>query len=215
LDTKEATKVTKIVVGPLQTNCFIINCIETSEAVIIDPGGDAEKIIETVENHDLNPVLIVSTHGHIDHVAAVSELKDYFKVNFAIHEEDRHILKASIEEAPLWGFHNVKEPPVEILLSQSDLIEFGNIRASILHTPGHTPGGISILLDGKVFVGDTIFASSIGRTDFPGGDFETLMNSIRDKLFTLPDDTTVYPGHGPETKIGIEKKSNPFTSGLI
>ena len=212
---KVIPNITRIVIGPLQTNCYILSCPVTSETIIIDAGGDAQQIITYIEQNNLKPSLIVSTHGHIDHTAGVAILKKQFGINFAMHEGDKEILRMSIKEASQWGFGIVEEPTIDFTINQNDIVRFGKFEAEIIHTPGHTPGGISISLKDTAFVGDTLFASSIGRTDFLGGNFEELISSINNKLLSLPDETIIYPGHGPETTIGEERKSNPYLNGVL
>ncbi len=208
-------KIDEIVVGPLATNCYIVSCTETLEAIIIDPGGDADRISKIIEEISVTPVKIVLTHGHSDHMAGAPDLIRKYGIGIALHGEDIPTMKRSVEEAPFWGLGHVECPDVETLLAGGDTVDFGMASGKVLHTPGHTRGGISILFDGDglVFAGDTLFARSIGRTDFFGGDLETLLRSVREKLFTLPDDTAVYCGHGPMTYIGEEKRSNPFLKG--
>jgi hydroxyacylglutathione hydrolase len=198
------------VVGPIQTNCYILSCPETGKAVIVDPGGDPDLVEAFIEETRIEPVEIVSTHGHSDHIASVAELKERYGIPFALHGADLGIVKLSVKEAPFWGMGRIKEPKVERVLAAGDEIVFGAARGKVLHTPGHTPGGISILFDGFVLAGDTLFNRSIGRTDFEGGDLDTLLASIRNELFTLSDETVVYCGHGPRTTIGEEKRENPF-----
>ncbi len=198
------------VVGPLATNCFILACPETRKAIIVDPGGDPDLIIAAVEQARLEPVEIVCTHGHSDHIASVAELKRTFGVGFALHAADAGIVKLSVGESALWGMGVIEEPAIDRTLAPGDILRIGTIEGTILHTPGHTPGGISLLFDGSVLVGDTLFAGSIGRTDLHGGDFDTLISSIRTELLPLSDDTAVYTGHGPSTTIGRERTGNPF-----
>lgn len=201
------------VVGPIETNCYILSCSETRKAVIVDPGGDAGLIEAFIEEARLEPIEIVCTHGHSDHIASVGDLKERFGIPFAIHGADLEMVKLSVEEAPFWGLGRIKEPKIDRILSPDDSIVFGAARGTVLHTPGHTPGGISLLFDGFVLAGDTLFNRSIGRTDLAGGDLDTLLESIRTQLFTLPDETIVYCGHGPRTTIGEEKRENPFLDG--
>ena len=198
------------VVGPIRTNCYILSCPETMKAVIVDPGGDPDLVEAFIEEARLQPVEIVCTHGHSDHIASAAELKERYGVPLAIHGADLGIVKLSVKESPFWGLGRIKEPKVERVLAAGDEIAFGAARGKVLHTPGHTPGGISILFDGFVLAGDTLFNRSIGRTDFEGGDLDTLLASIRNELFTLSDETIVYCGHGPRTTIGEEKRENPF-----
>ncbi len=202
-----------LVVGPLATNCYIVSCEDpccAAEAIIIDPGGNPEMVRDYVERSGVNPVLIVLTHGHSDHMASAAELAIEYGIDVTMHGDDLETLEMSVADAPMWGLDSPENVPIARRLSAGDTIEFGGLSGKVLHTPGHTKGGISILFDGAVFVGDTLFARSIGRTDFFGGDMETILASIRRELFTLPVDTAVYTGHGPATTIGEEKAENPF-----
>ena len=203
------------VVGPIDTNCYILSCVETGQAAIVDPGGDAEIIEAYIAEARLAPVEIVCTHGHSDHIASVADLQKRYRIPFALHGDDGRIVKLSVREAPFWGMGRIREPVIDRVLSAGDAIVFGAVAGKVLHTPGHTPGGISILFDGFVLAGDTLFNRSIGRTDFEGGDLDTILESIRTELFTLPDETVVYCGHGPSTTIGEEKRENPFLDGSM
>ena len=207
------TRIACRVVGPLATNAYIVHCAETGKALIVDPGGDPHLISSYIAEKKLEPIYIVSTHGHSDHIAAVAQLKMEYGVCFALHEADREMVKLSVREAPYWGMGAIEEPEIDRTLGEGDVIEIGNTRCTVLHTPGHSPGGISLLFDRFVIVGDTLFNRSIGRTDLHGGSMETLLGSIRNKLFILPDETIVYCGHGPDTTIGEEKRGNPFLAG--
>jgi glyoxylase-like metal-dependent hydrolase (beta-lactamase superfamily II) len=204
-----------LTVGPLETNCFIVSCRKTRKALIIDPGGNAEAIAKLAAETAVDPVLIVLTHGHSDHMAAAAPLMRRFGIGLAIHGADIDTMKLSVDDAPMWGMGAVEYPEVTSLLSDNEEIPFGEASAVVMHTPGHTRGGISILAGGAVFAGDTLFYGSIGRTDFFGGDMETLLESVRTRLFTLPDPTPVHCGHGPSTTIGREKAHNPFLTGLV
>jgi hydroxyacylglutathione hydrolase len=207
--------ITCAVVGPLATNCYILGCPETREAIVVDPGGDADVIAARVKRDGLTPVEIVCTHGHGDHIAKVAELKREFGVGFAIHLSAHGIIEPSVIEAPLWGLGTIEEPAIDVTLSHGDSIRFGAVEGRVRHTPGHSPCSIAIVFDGFVLVGDTLFAGSVGRTDLLGGDFETLLASIRRELLSLPDETVVYCGHGPRTTIGTERRSNPFITGAF
>ena len=206
----ESPRVIKRVVGALQTNCFIFHCPDTKEAIIVDPGGDPDLIEATIEELKLKPILIVSTHGHSDHIAGVKALKEKYSIPYALHPADKEIVKLSVKEAPLWGMGEIEEPEIDRYLNEGDEITFGNIKGSVIHTPGHTPGGICISFNGIVVAGDTLFYRSVGRTDLYGGSTSELLDSIKTKLFMLPDETKVLCGHGPETTIGEEKEENPF-----
>jgi len=187
-----------------------VGCKETLEAAVIDPGDEAEKILESVAELDLKVRFIINTHGHFDHVSANKGINAATKAPILIHALDAPMLEQISASAANWGLSAENSPPPDRTIDDGDTITFGKITFKVIHTPGHTPGGISLFTDGHVFVGDTLFAGSIGRTDFPGGDFETLKSSIQDKLFALGDDVRAYTGHGPETIIGHEKQHNPF-----
>ena len=197
-------------VGPIMANCFIVGCEETLEAAVIDPGDEADKILQAVADSDLNVKTIINTHGHFDHVSANKGIHTATKAPILIHALDAPMLEQISASAANWGLSAEDSPPPDRTINDGDTITFGQIALKVLHTPGHTPGGVSLFADGHVFVGDTLFAGSIGRTDFPGGDFATLKSSIQDKLFTLADDVRAYTGHGPETTIGHERQHNPF-----
>jgi len=199
-----------LVVGPIMANSFILGCEETREAAVIDPGDDADRIFLALAESGLTTKLIINTHGHLDHVGANKRLKDVTGAAILIHPLDAPMLNQVASSAAAWGITAVNSPPPDRELEDGDKVTFGNIILKVIHTPGHTPGGISLCTEHEVFVGDTLFAGSIGRTDFPGGSFETIKKSIQLKLFTLPDDVKVYPGHGPVTTIGVEKRTNPF-----
>ena len=199
-----------VVVGPLMVNCYILGCEATREGVVIDPGGDAEKILSVVARHDLTIVQIINTHGHFDHVGANQALMDAFGVGLSIHELDAPMLAHADTTALKYGLKAKNSPPPTAFLRDGDSIAFGKCSLRVLHTPGHTLGGCSLFGEGVVITGDTLFAESVGRTDFPGGSSATLLKSIREKLLTLPDETIVYPGHGPASTIGHERVHNPY-----
>ena len=199
-----------LVVGPIMANCFIVGCEDTRTAVVIDPGADADKILMALAQLKLTVKYILNTHGHFDHVSANKRMKDVTGAEIMIHALDAPMLSRLSASAAAWGMSAEDSPAPDRTLADGDTVAFGNIILNVIHTPGHTPGGISFSTDGHVFVGDTLFAGSIGRTDFPGGNHETLIASIRNKLFLLGDDVQVLTGHGPETSIGQEKRFNPF-----
>jgi hydroxyacylglutathione hydrolase len=200
-----------LVVGPLQVNCYILGCERTKQAAVIDPGGDVDKILMTLAKDELRLVYIINTHGHFDHTGGNKALKDATGAKLLIHRADApHITRQSVSAAAM-GLRGLEDsPPPDRLLEDGDVITFGDISLKVLHTPGHSAGGISLATDGMVFVGDALFAGSIGRTDFPGGDYEGLIEGVRNKIFTLGDDVVVFPGHGPQTTVGQEKQYNPF-----
>ena len=199
-----------LVVGPLMANCFIFGCNKTKEAVVIDPGGDTDRILLSLADSELKVKYIINTHGHFDHVCGNGKMKDATGADILIHPLDAPMLGMLSSNAAVFGISVENSPPCDQTIEEGETISFGNISLKVTHTPGHTPGGISLYTDGIVFVGDTLFAGSIGRTDFPGGDFDTLISSIKTKLFDMEDDMRVLSGHGPETSIGKEKRFNPF-----
>jgi len=209
---KRAVIVKMLVVGPLASNCYIVGSSSTKEGMIIDPGAEAGNILRTVQQMGLSVSLIVITHAHIDHIDALRAVKERTNAQFAIHEAEKELLSAAPMRMliPL-GLTPFKSPPQpDRLLKDGDRIDVGDLHFEVLHTPGHSPGGICLSGHGVVFSGDTLFNFGIGRTDFPGGSHERLMKSIREKLMVLPDETIVYPGHGPPTTIGDERRGNPF-----
>lgn len=200
----------QLTVGPIMANCFILGCERTRQAAVIDPGDETDKILTALANEKLTLKHILNTHGHFDHVGGNRRLKDATGADLLIHADDAAMLDHLSTSAAAFGLSAQNSPPPDRTLAEGDSVNFGDITLKVLHTPGHTPGGISFYTDGCVFVGDALFYGSIGRTDFPGGDYDTLIASIRTKLFALDDDTTVYTGHGPATTIGQEKRENPF-----
>ncbi len=202
--------INNIVVGPLEVNCYILGCEDTKEAAIIDPGDNADEIIKVLEKADLKPVYIINTHAHFDHIGSVSAVQEHYNIDFLLHEEDLFLVNNTSTQAKAFGFDPIPKPDVNKFVNDGDKISLGNKVIDVIHTPGHSPGCVCYLIDNNVFVGDTLFAGSIGRSDLPGGSHETLINSIKEKLFPLEDSTIVYPGHGPSTTIDAEKKHNPF-----
>lgn len=207
-------------VGPIMTNCYIVGCKETKQGAVIDPGGNGDYILSEVRQLGLEIKYVINTHGHFDHTLANSEVIEGLKKRqqqpplLAIHQADAPMLKNG-GGAFLFGLRGFSSPPADMYLEEGNVLTLGQVKLKVLYTPGHSPGGVSLLNEEQkaVFDGDVLFNMGIGRTDLSGGDFETLMDSIRNKLLTLPDDTVVYSGHGPATTIGRERVSNPFLTG--
>jgi glyoxylase-like metal-dependent hydrolase (beta-lactamase superfamily II) len=200
----------EMAVGPIMANCFIVGCDETKDAVVIDPGDDTDRILLALSDLALKVRYIINTHGHFDHVGGNRKMKAATGADILIHPLDAHMLGSLSSTAAAWGLSTDDSPPPDRTVEDGDRIDFGNLTLTVIHTPGHSPGGISLYTSGNVFVGDTLFAGSIGRTDFPGGDYGTLISSIQRKLLVLGDDVRVFTGHGPATTIGREKQFNPF-----
>ncbi|BCV21907.1 MBL fold metallo-hydrolase [Moorella sp. Hama-1] len=200
-----------LVVGPLGANCYLIGCPETNEGAVIDPGAEGERILAAAREAGLAIKQIINTHGHGDHIGANGTIKKATNAAILIHKLDAPYLNdPGSNLSALMGFRETS-PPADRLLEENDTISVGKtITLKVIHTPGHTPGGICLQGEGLVFTGDTLFAGSIGRTDFPGGSFGQLINAVKEKLFTLDDALVVYPGHGPASTIGAERVDNPF-----
>jgi len=197
-----------LVVGPLATNCYIVGSESSKKGMIIDPGAEAEVILRNVKDLGFEIKSIVLTHGHIDHIGALKEVKEATGAEVAIHADDAQALQRK-PLGTLFGISYPTPPPADRLLQGGDSLDIGDLHFQVLHTPGHSPGCICLLEEGVVFSGDTLFNYGIGRYDLPGGSYSQLMDSIHTKLMVLPDNTIVYPGHGPETTIGAERRGNP------
>jgi hydroxyacylglutathione hydrolase len=198
-------------VGMIQTNCYVVGCEETKEGVVIDPGGHPERILAEVERHELSIVYVLNTHAHFDHTDANGALVRVTGASLGLHPQDTTLLQSS-GGAALFGMHADPSPAPDLELHDGDELKVGKLRFQVLHTPGHTPGHVCFYepAEGAVFDGDVLFYRGIGRTDLPGGSWQQLMDSIQRVLFTLPDETVVYSGHGPATTIGEEKRLNPW-----
>ncbi len=180
------------------------------KAIIIDPSVPSKKLIAFVEKNHLEVILILNTHGHFDHIGGNDYFSDYFEVDIAIHKDDANMLPDPKQNLSAFTGKNIVSKPANIILKDNQIIKFGNENIKVIHTPGHSRGSVSFLIDNYLFSGDTLFSFSIGRTDLPGGNYKTLENSIVNKLFRLNDEIKVYPGHGPETILGDEKVENPY-----
>ncbi len=199
-----------LAVGPMQVNCFILACERTREGIIVDPGDDVPAILDLVREDDIRVVEVVATHGHFDHIGRAASAIRETGAPFAVHPGDRLMVENLPEIAAFFGLETDAAPEIGRFIEEGDAVRFGDESLRVLHTPGHAPGNVALTWPGQAIVGDALFAGSIGRTDLEGGDFEVLMRSIREKLFSLGDETEVYPGHGPFTTIGQERRTNPF-----
>ena len=196
-------------VGPMQANCYVLECEDTQAAIVIDPGGDAARILSIIEKHNLKLELIVNTHAHVDHIAANSDIKEKTSAELCIHSAEADMLLDSQRNLSFFVGIPVSSPSPDRLLEDGDILKAGNMSLKVIHTPGHSPGGICLLADNFIFTGDLLFAGGIGRYDFPGSSYITLMKSLQ-KVMELDDDLVVCPGHGPKTTIGDERMANPF-----
>ena len=201
----------QVVVGLLQTNSYIVFDKYSSKGVVIDAGGELRKIMDRIREREIEIEGIYATHCHFDHILAVRELKEALGCKFYVHRTDEEVLKRGVEDVELYlGVSSFDPPKPDGYIDDGDEIRIGRNILKVLHTPGHTPGSVSYVFDGGVFTGDTLFAGSIGRTDMFGGDIKLLVKSVVEKLFKLPDQCVIYPGHGPTSTIGVEKKFNPY-----
>jgi len=199
-----------IIVGAIETNCYLVYCEETKECAVIDPGAEAEKIIHLIRQKELKPTIVINTHGHVDHVGANMDIIDEYSIPLLIHSADSPMLD-KVEQMELSFFLGAKNsPPPDKFLVEGEKVVIGSVQMEIIHTPGHSPGSVSLLSDGVLFSGDTLFSGGVGRTDLPGGSWNELVCSIKEKILTLPQETPVLPGHGPATTVGQEERSNPF-----
>ncbi|MCK4752066.1 MAG: MBL fold metallo-hydrolase [Planctomycetes bacterium] len=207
-------KIDHLILGAYETNCYVLRESDSAkDCLIIDPGLNARKLLELLSEHNLNPVAVILTHGHIDHITGVADLHEkYPDMKIYIHTADAGMLTGVQSNLSEMTGNQFTTAAADVLLEQDSVIDQAGIKLLVFHTPGHTPGGICLYLkeQGIVFVGDTLFADFVGRTDFPGGSSTQLINSIKEKLLTLPGETIVYTGHGPSTTIAQEKQTTPF-----
>jgi len=197
-------------VGPMEANCYILYSPDNKrEGLIIDPGAEGSRLIKFIQKEKISILYIINTHGHPDHIGANRKLKEHTGAPILIHQYDAPMLAERDSVLSVIFPSEYSSPPADNLIKEGDLIECAGMKLEVLHTPGHTPGGISLLTDDSIFTGDTLFAGSVGRFDLPGGSQEILLNSI-DKILSLDENLTIYPGHGPATTVGQELRTNPF-----
>lgn len=204
----------KFVVGPLEENTYVIADEATKEAIVIDPGDESDRLIDFIKDKGLQAKSIICTHAHFDHVGATGDIKKATGGKILIHRKDMEVYETAKDQAAFWGYDIDDIPQPDGFLDEGDDIRLGNLNFKVMHTPGHSPGGICLYGEGILLTGDTIFKGSVGRTDFPGGSAEELKKSFR-RLLELPEDTKIYSGHGPDTSVGIEKKTNFFVSEFL
>lgn len=198
-------------VAPFHKNGFVVACERTREAVLIDPGDEVDELIAAVRDLDVDVRYVLLTHAHVDHVTGVAAAKEAFAAPVYLHRDDQFLYDRAVEQGALFGFSVRQPPPVDVHYDGTGTpIRFGDYEVLVHHTPGHCPGGVCLQVRDHLFVGDTLFAGSIGRTDLPGGNYDVLMRSITGVLLPLGDRSIVHPGHGPDTTIGRERTSNPF-----
>lgn len=197
--------------GMNQTNCYLIGCEKTQQGAVIDPGGEGERLVREIEKTQLEIAYVLITHAHFDHIGGIADVVAATGAELAIHSDERPILEAG-GGAARWGLRVQPSPPPDLALSDGQVLHIGELELKVLLTPGHSPGSVTFYepSEGVAFVGDVLFSSGVGRTDLHGGDRRILEHSIKEVLFSLPDETVVYPGHGPKTTIGHERRTNPW-----
>jgi len=205
----------KLVVGSFQENAYIVYNKDNREAVIIDPGDESQKIKEHIDRLGLTLLAILNTHAHVDHVGAVSDLQEWFDAPFYLHEQEKDVLNRLNDHCAMFGLPVKKEPNVAVWLTTDETITIGSFSIKIIHTPGHTPGGVCYIIDGHCFVGDTIFKGSVGRTDLPGGSWDILEGSLRKIIQEVPKEMIIHSGHGFDTTLAEEYIDNPFLHAIV
>lgn len=210
--TNDKLKILQLPLGPLQTNCYIVGCGQTNQAAVIDPSWDGQLIVDRAEEEGWQVTHILLTHSHFDHVGGLADVKQLTQSPIYVHPEAIPMLESAVMAARLWQISIPAPPPSDIMLQDDQVVKVGRLRLKVLFTPGHAPGHVCFYLQEHdvLFDGDVLFQQSIGRTDLPGGDYDLLMRSIRQRVLVLPDETAVLSGHGPATTIGQEKQWNPF-----
>jgi glyoxylase-like metal-dependent hydrolase (beta-lactamase superfamily II) len=196
--------------GGFGENCYVVSCSGTAKAILVDPGAAVEAMLDHVRRASLDIVAIVLTHAHLDHIEGVARAHEVTGAAVHLHPDDEILYRQAPHQAQLFGVRIDTPPPIDEYLRQGELVRVGDCQFEVRSTPGHSPGHIILVGSGVAIVGDCVFGGSIGRTDLPGGDFQTLMASIRGEILSLPDETILYSGHGPETTVGRERRSNPF-----
>lgn len=202
-----------VVVGAFQCNCLILADEDTRQAIVIDPGDEPERVLDIIRHYDLTVRFTLHTHAHLDHIMGTRALKQALGPELLLHAADAFLYDRLVEQAAQFGWRVDEPVPIDRFIAEGDDVPFGHAHVTVLHTPGHTPGSVCFQMPGEapiLFAGDTLFAGSIGRTDLPGGSYESIIQSIREKVLPLREDTIVYPGHGPRTTIWEEKRHNPF-----
>jgi hydroxyacylglutathione hydrolase len=203
----------KVVVGPLMVNCYVLGCKTTNKGIVVDPGEGAKLVLQTIEKNELNIEYILLTHGHIDHIGALPQIQKATGAQVYIHAKDQFLVDQAKTQAQMFGLPLPADCKIDEYFKDSDIIKVGNLEIKVISTPGHTPGSVSFLIENNLISGDTIFEASIGRTDFPGGSYPQIVNSIKNKIYALPDETIIHPGHGQSTTVEFEKNNNPFVHG--
>ncbi|MEW6600912.1 MAG: MBL fold metallo-hydrolase [Nitrospirota bacterium] len=204
----------RLVVGPLEENTYIIGDETTRQAIVVDPGDESDRIIEIIKDRGLQVHSIICTHTHFDHIGAVGDIKKATGARILIHREDQQVYETAKDQAAFWGYDFNDIPQPDGYIDEGDNIQIGSVNFKVMHTPGHSPGGICLYSDGVIITGDTLFKGSVGRTDFPGGDMDALKHSFR-RLLGLPENTRIYSGHGPDSTVVIEKRTNYFVNEFM
>jgi hydroxyacylglutathione hydrolase len=210
-----SVEVRRLVLGPIQANGYVVRSARADRAVIIDPGSDPETVVAALESWRCEPAAILLTHAHLDHLGGVAGLRRHFRAPIYLHPGDRALYDAAVEQGRMFGLEIDPPPPPDHDLRDGEQLDLAGLSFQVRHAPGHSPGGVVFVLPGHAFVGDCVFAGSVGRVDLPGGDGATLLRSIRSQILSLPEDTIMWPGHGPETTVGREARTNPFLTGAF